>query len=105
MNVQKMNERKLLKTTTHIKRKLGLDKEMNAKVARTKEDFKKRTAGIEDFWDLGDFLRLLELAEYGHMGKSNAIIYAFKVGYADGKKDLRNCILRYFEKGGGSHGN
>lgn len=83
---------------THIKRKLGLDKQENEKIQKIKKDFNERTAEIGEEWDLSDFLTLLELSEYGHLGKSNAIIFAFKIGYMQGYEDLRVKTLNWLEQ-------
>lgn len=70
---------------THIKRKLGMDKEMNRKLKRINVIYRERTRTVGDFWDFEDFLMLLNLAEYGRLGKSKAIVYAYKLGYLAGK--------------------
>lgn len=79
--------RKLCKSIVHFKRKLGLDRQENEKLNRIEKEFKERTAGVpDDIWELGDFVMLLDLAEYGYpLGRSKAIIYAFGVGYLAGK--------------------
>lgn len=82
----------------HIRRKFRMDKQENEKVQKIKENFKERTAEVEDNWDLGDFLMLLELAEYGNLGKSNAIVFAFKIGYMQGHEDLRVKTLKWLEE-------
>lgn len=94
--MQKIKGYKRTNMINHIRRKLGADKELNRKLKRIKEEFDSRTAGVEEFWDLGDFLKLLDLAEYDFLGKSKAIIYAFKVGYLSGKKELRSRIEQHF---------
>lgn len=94
--MQKKNSHEKTNTLIHFKRKFGLDKEMNAKLARIKEEFDARTADVEEFWDLGDFLKLLDLAEYEFLGKTKAIVYAFKVGYIAGKEELKNRIEQHF---------
>lgn len=70
---------------THIKRKLGMDKEMNRKLKRINAIYRERTRTVGDFWDFEDFIMLLNLAEYGQLGKSKAIVYAYKLGYLAGK--------------------
>lgn len=82
----------------HIRRKLGLGKQENKKIQRIKNDFKERTSEMGEEWDLGDFLMLLDLAEYGKLGKSNAIIFAFKIGYLQGYDDLRVKTLKWLEE-------
>ena len=67
-------------------------KELQEKLQRIDKEFKERTAEVpDDVWDLGDYLMLLNIAEYDKwLGKSKAIIYALKIGYLAGKKD-RGC--------------
>lgn len=95
-----MGKRNIKRIFAHIKRKNGLGREENDLICRIKEDFRKRTADTPDSWELGDFLQLLRLAEYGNMGKSNAIIFAFKIGYKTGREELKNFVISSFEKGG-----
>jgi len=75
-----------------------LGKQENEKIQEIKKDFNERTAEIGEEWDLSDFLTLLELSEYGHLGKSNAIIFAFKIGYMQGYEDLRVKTLNWLEQ-------
>lgn len=82
----------------HIRRKLGLDKRENEKIQMIKNNFNKRTAEVVEGWDLGDFLMLLDLAEYGEFGKSSAIIFAFKIGYLQGCDDLRDKTLKWIKE-------
>lgn len=62
-------------------------KELKEKLERIDKEFKNRIADVsDDVVDLGDFLMLLNLAEYWKpLGKSKAIVYALKVGYLIGK--------------------
>ena len=62
-------------------------KELNEKLQRIDKELKNRTADVsDDIWDLGDFLMLLNIAEYSKpLGKSKAIVYALKIGYLVGK--------------------
>lgn len=97
-----MNKRKT-KTITHIKRKLGMDGKLNRKIEKIEKEFSDRAENVDNFWDLSDFLMLLELAEYGRTGKTKAIIYAFKTGYLAGKWDLKMRILNHFGESGVMH--
>ena len=97
-----MNKRKT-KTITHIKRKLGMDGKLNRKIEKIEKEFSDRTENVDNFWDLSDFLMLLELAEYGRTGKTKAIIYALKTGYLAGKWDLKMRILNHFGESGVMH--
>ncbi len=67
-------------------------KELEDKLQRIDKEFKNRTADVsDDIWDLGDFLMLLNLAEYSKpLGKSKAIVYALKIGYLVGKGGAEN---------------
>lgn len=64
---------------------------------RIRSELDHRTADYhgEDIWDLRDFLMLLNLADNEKMGKSKAIIYAYKIGHIVGKKTALNGIERY----------
>lgn len=64
---------------------------------RIRSELDHRTADYhgEDIWDLRDFLMLLNLADNEKMGKSKAIIYAYKIGHIEGKKTALNGIERY----------
>ena len=86
----------MLKTLNHFRRKLGLDRKMNEKNRRTVKEFSEKTKDVPDFYDLSDFLLLLDLAEYGYLGKSRAILLALKVGYLAGKEELRHKISEHF---------
>ena len=67
-------------------------KELKDKLQRIDKEFKNRTAEVsDDIWDLGDFLMLLNLAEYSKpLGKSKALVYALKIGYLVGKGGAEN---------------
>lgn len=69
----------------------------NKELARIRSELDRRTADYkgEDIWDLRDFLMLLNIADYDKMGKSKAIIYAYKIGHIEGKKTALNGIERY----------
>ena len=62
-------------------------KEFKDKLQSIDKELKSRTADVsDDIWDLGDFLMLLNIAEYSEpLGKSKAIVYALKIGYLVGK--------------------
>lgn len=64
---------------------------------RIRSELDHRTADYhgEDIWDLRDFLMLLNLADNDKMGKSKAIIYAYKIGHIEGKRTALNGIERY----------
>lgn len=64
---------------------------------RIRSELDHRTADYhgEDIWDLRDFLALLNLADNEKMGKSKAIIYAYKIGHIEGKRTALNGIERY----------
>lgn len=74
----------------HAKRKLGMDKKMVENLENIDAEFEKRTSGVRYEWSLADFMALLKLAEYDYLGKTKAIIYAFKVGYAAGREEIVN---------------
>lgn len=67
-------------------------KEIKDKLQRIDKELKNRTADVsDDIWDLGDFLMLLNLADYSKpLGKSKAIVYALKIGYLAGKGGVVN---------------
>ena len=64
---------------------------------RITAEFDRRTADYrgDDIWDLRQFLMLLNLADYDKMGKSKAIIYAYKLGCIDGRTNTLNKNGRY----------
>lgn len=66
--------------------------ELKGTLQKIDNEFKRRTAEVsDDIWELGDFLMLLNLADYlKPLGKSKAIIYALKVGYLAGKGGADN---------------
>lgn len=90
--------RRRANTITHIKRKLGMDEKLNRKIEKIEREFSRRTDCVDDFWDLSDFFMLMELAEYGYLGKNKSIIYAFKIGWLAGKWDLKDHILNHFKQ-------
>jgi len=68
--------------------------------------YKRQTAEITDEMAMdmpdaekkNDFLLLLKVADYAHMGKSRAILTAFKLGYLRRKSECRKCeYVRDFE--------
>ena len=69
-------------------------------------DYKRQTAEITDETAIdmmdtekkNDFLLLLKVADYAHMGKSRAILTAFKLGYLQRKSECGKCeYVRNFE--------
>lgn len=70
------------------------------KLERTRAQLDRRTADYrgEDIWDLRDFLMLLNLADHEKIGKSKAIIYAYKIGFLDGIQDTLSRIENYMTK-------
>ena len=64
----------------------------NKELARIRSELDRRTADYKggDIWDLQDFLMLLNIADHDKMGKSKAIIYAYKLGFINGKNSTIN---------------
>lgn len=64
---------------------------------RITDYFNRKTANYrgEDIWDLRQFLMLLNLADNEKMGRSKAIIYAYKLGYIDGRRNTLDKIEKY----------
>lgn len=62
--------------------------EISQKVNEIDAEFQKKTADYkgENIWELGEFIRLLSLADNAHLGKSKAILYAYKIGYLAGQE-------------------
>lgn len=87
---------KLKKTITHFRRKLGMDSKLNGTINKFENDFDEKTKNIKENCDLGDFLGLLQIAEYGYLGKTKAIMLAYKLGYIHGEDDLRTKVLNHF---------
>lgn len=88
--------KKLKKTIIHFRRKIGMDSEMNNSIEQFEKDLKSRTKEVETNIDLCDFLKMLQIAEYGNMGKTKAIMFAFGIGYLRGREDLRKKVLIHF---------
>ncbi len=67
-------------------------KELKDKLQSIEKELNARTDEVsDDIWDLGDFLMLLNVAEYSKpLGKSKAIVYALKIGYLVGKGGAEN---------------
>lgn len=65
-------------------------KHINKELEKIRAEFDRRTVGYhgEEIWDLRQFLMLLNLADNDKMGKSKAIIYAYKLGYTDGRRSI-----------------
>ena len=72
----------------------------NKELTRIRSELDCRTADYkgEDIWNLRDFLMLLNLADHDKIGKSKAIIYAYKIGFLDGIQDALNGIENCLEK-------
>lgn len=72
----------------------------NKELEKIRAEFDCGTADYhgEDIWDLSEFLMLLNLADHEKMGKSKAIIYAYKIGFLDGIQDALNRIENCLEK-------
>ena len=69
-------------------------KRRNKELTRIRSEIDHRMAEYhgEDIWDLRDFLMLLNIADHDKMGKSKAIIYAYKLGFINGKNSTINKI-------------
>lgn len=74
---------------------MRIRKKKELKRIRSELDYRTADYHGEDIWDLRDFLMLLNLADNEKMGKSKAIIYAYKIGHIEGKKTALNGIERY----------
>lgn len=72
-----------------------------AELEKIQKEFDQITADYhgEDIWDLRQFLMLLNLAENEKMGKSKAIIYAYKIGRLEEKEKLLYGIEEYLAGG------
>lgn len=77
--------------------------EKELEIQKIKEEFDKRTADYhgEDIWDLREYLMLVNLADNAYMGKTQAIIYAYRMGHLDGQKELKDRVMKHFESGKG----
>lgn len=66
---------------------------------RIQAEFDRRTAEYygEDIWDLRQFLMLLNLADNGKMGKSKAIIYAYKLGHEEAKQSTLDKVKEHLQ--------
>lgn len=73
----------------------------NKELTRIRAELDRRTADYhgEDIWDLRDFLMLLNLADHEKMGKSKAVICAYKIGFLDGKQSTLDKIEKYLSNG------
>lgn len=71
------------------------------KLKNIRAELDRRTADYhgEDIWDLRDFLMLVNLADHGKLGKSRAVIYAYKIGFLDGKQGTLDKIEKYLSDG------
>lgn len=81
-------------------------KRRNKELAGIRAELDCRTAEYhgEDIWDLRDFLVLLNIADHDKMGKSKAIIYAYKLGFINGKDSTINKIKQKLSERDGKHG-
>lgn len=72
----------------------------NKELEKIWSELDRRTADYkgEDIWDLRDFLMLLNLADHDKIGKSKAIIYAYKLGYVNGIQETFDKIKRHLSK-------
>lgn len=72
-------------------------KNKRKELKRITDYFNRKTADYhgEDIWDLRQFLMLLNLADNEKMGKSKAIIYAYKLGCIRGRDNALNKIKEY----------
>lgn len=75
-------------------------KNKREELKRITDYFNRKTADYhgEDIWDLRQFLMLLNLADNEKMGKSKAIIYAYKLGYVKGMDNTLDKIKTYLNK-------
>lgn len=59
------------------------------KLNRIEHQLNKSTVGVSNKWVLDildlNYFRLLYLADYGRLGKTKSILYAFKLGFLKGK--------------------
>lgn len=86
----------LKRKLSHFSRKLGMDRKLNGTILKFEKDFEEKTKNIKENCDLDDFLGLLQIAEYGYLGKTKAIMLAYKIGYIHGEDDLRTKVLNHF---------
>lgn len=80
--------RNIRKTIRRITNRKQIIETMN----EAKAELDRRTAGYagESIWDLQEFLTLVDMAEYMEWGRSNAVVYAYKLGWLAGKGDRKN---------------
>lgn len=73
----------------------------NKELEKIRAEFDCGTADYhgEDIWDLSEFLMLLNLADHEKMGKSKAVICAYKIGFLDGKQSTLDKIEKYLSDG------
>ena len=76
---------KILKNRKIKKHSQSLQKLIDEYNCRTAEITDKMAMDMMDTEKKNDFLLLLKVADYAHMGKSRAILTAFKLGYLKGK--------------------
>ena len=72
----------------------------NKELEKIRAELDRRTADYkgEDIWDLRQFLMLLNLADNDKVGKSKAVIYAYKLGHQDGDTSALERIKKYLAK-------
>lgn len=87
---------KLKNLISHIRRKLGMDTKLNVRLAKLERKYREDTKEAKGICDLPDFLNLLNIAEYSDMGKTKAIILAYRLGYMQGYEDVKDKIFDYF---------
>lgn len=70
------------------------------KLKQIQTQFDRRTADYhgEDIWDLSVFLMLLNIADHEKMGKSKTVIYAYKIGFIEGRWNTLDKIKKYLAK-------
>lgn len=76
---------KILKNRKIKKHPQNLQKLVDEYNCRTVEITDEMAMNMMDTEKKNDFLLLLKVADYAHMGKSRAILTAFKLGYLKGK--------------------
>lgn len=71
----------------------------NKELTRIRLELDRRTADYhgEDIWDLRDFLMLLNLADHDKKGKSKTIIFAYKIGFLNGRWSALDGIEKYLK--------
>lgn len=72
----------------------------NKELAKIRSELDRRTANChgEDIWNLRQFLMLINIADNDKLGKSKAIVYAYKIGFIEGKRNTLDKIKKYLAK-------